>query len=1448
MPRITKKPKPRSKRRILRWIFRIVLIVMVFILALLTLLYFILRSDSFNQQALAYLRPQLQRMNLEVDEVDHVEIDLLGSIDIRGLSLRTSNDQQDPQNSQLKLKIKQLSSNYSLASLIGGILLFDSVEIEGLELELQQSLSPENTKNGEAPTEPLTLGKLEDLISNPALSIIVKDLHLQDISINLHLIDNDYSIRIKQHINLRSSISWDEHRLKGFMDLVVQPDTPSQGSAFQYSQVDNPEPLKILFNPSLENHFKWSLSYAEEPWKLNIETATLHLDLAEIQIQKHSSDGLMKLTKPGNFKVDINSKIASTGNNHTTGLSGIQSIFPLKIDSSLQNYSQLAANRTGDVSFDTSISHNLELSYEQLLNAPDAFFRQFKLNSEIALQLGESHIEQAHSKNHINGAALNIRSRVNRNKQTDPLTFNMNAALTTRSLDHQQQLKSSSAQGKEAISSFAVNLSPLMDITVKADIDEPDIFFEKSAIAPEQLLSSMTAKLQINSNIEALTGTLTSSTGKNEILSFNQQQLQIKANSDKGDFSLYEKFNLGQLIAPSLQHSIDIAQNFYLEGTLEQLDKLQFDSFGKLSTSQVSIKESPGDGVQTTSVQLTPSFSFTSRGQISNLWPLQKHALGMDVHFDHLLEIDNLALDIPQKGATVVKIHSPDSEVFIVGDLSDNYYDISSKMSFKALTFPQLSQAIDVDQNILLKGDYQARQAHLSLSTQLNQQPLLIADIPISNQPKALVLQPHIRSHISNNLRHIHPDAAKLLHEVGETKIELSNDTTLKHPADSALNLDFSHVMDWPITSIGRLRATQDKQSGKSKLQLGSPIVLDYGFSHNQNLKPSYRSHISLENTIVQYPPIDNPVTLSATLNNRFNWPLDIASSDATINIARKPFLQYQLSIEDKLKNFDMKSHWQMDTDLQLLQSLRTLEPLKLVGATSLDLSLDANLKHPYKSLSNTLSNSDDISSVFPALRGSLNLNGELSQSSKQRGLLLKLYRPLSFSQTLKFRGDKLTLAGQILAPSLKVEEQLSANSVDIQFNSILKPVNNPTEIQLEAQLQEAEINLLSATETEKQITAIGHLVTPLSLSLASSFENSYSYVELNDFHLNTGNSLLDITAAGSGSMQSHDGQIEMLMKSKLKPGLWEQPEVSGSGELLLPLDLTLIGGNKMTLGGEIQFDRLSLSSKDWRLSDVNGSITVDEELQLTPDQQLAFLYTIDTDPFQRVDYARIQPYLDDHSQLSIAQVSLDKNTLGPMSASLDIKQNLINLQKLNLDLLGGHLAGQLYVDTNPNGWKFGLLGRLNNIRFNQLLQTTSRLHEQEDNPVNARVAIEFDLNLYLLEGRIDISEISVLQLMQLLELIDPEYQDEQLSQVRSLLAVSSPRWISIDMRRGLMDLEIAMRKIPKTIKIQALPLTPLLRQITSTYLQQLQQIPLARSEPRQQNPVKIESVNSPED
>ncbi|SFV74847.1 hypothetical protein MNB_SM-3-191 [hydrothermal vent metagenome] len=257
-------------------------------------------------------------------------------------------------------------------------------------------------------------------------------------------------------------------------------------------------------------------------------------------------------------------------------------------------------------------------------------------------------------------------------------------------------------------------------------------------------------------------------------------------------------------------------------------------------------------------------------------------------------------------------------------------------------------------------------------------------------------------------------------------------------------------------------------------------------------------------------------------------------------------------------------------------------------------------------------------------------------------------------------------------------------------------------------------------------------------------------------------------------------------------------------------------------------FHHLSVYGKDFSLKDINGKITLNEEMNIYKDGNVSFNYLLKTNPFQRVDFSRIEPYLTTQEKLSIQKIKVKNITAGPLQAVVPIEQNVIRLQQFDMKLFGGNVAGQLYLDTTPKDWKFGVLMRVSRVDLRELLQDKNKF---KASLVSARVALEFSFAKRLLQGQIDITKISQSQLLQLLEIMDPQHKEAQLNKVRELLRYAYPKAVSIDMESGLLNLSISLSVLDNPIVIRGLPLSPLIERFSFDALQKIDKLPLTKEQ-----------------
>jgi len=446
-------------------------------------------------------------------------------------------------------------------------------------------------------------------------------------------------------------------------------------------------------------------------------------------------------------------------------------------------------------------------------------------------------------------------------------------------------------------------------------------------------------------------------------------------------------------------------------------------------------------------------------------------------------------------------------------------------------------------------------------------------------------------------------------------------------------------------------------------------------------------------------------------------------------------------------------------------------------------------------------------------------LDTDVRQSASKRGTLLHINKPIKLKQKLKWQAEAIQWDLGYVVNDLLLPDQLSVENLQgtISFSggSGLEP-NNGRVILTNPQ---GDLRLLAEEKADE--LELGSVLFPLNLDMTAAMIDEQ--VNLENFALDIGAKFIQITAKGSASIDGKNAQLESQLTTTLRQNFFPAKQMSGAGSMNIPLNLIMVDGEQVSIDGEVLFEQFALSSPEFAVKGLHGKIKLEEELLILPGK-IDFRYLIEHDPFQRVDFARVQPYLDNPA-LQMESVSAGDMTLGPMLSIMHLKQNIFQLQRLDLELFGGHLTGQFYLDANPGGWKVGLLSRISQLDPRLLLKADAQQKAGVYSPISVRTAIDFDVRKRLLQGRIDISEISREQLLQLLEVVDPKHEDEQLAHVRSALQLAYPEGVSVVMKQGLMDLSVELSALPKPIEVKGLPLTPLIQVFAGDILTELDKL-----------------------
>lgn len=851
--------------------------------------------------------------------------------------------------------------------------------------------------------------------------------------------------------------------------------------------------------------------------------------------------------------------------------------------------------------------------------------------------------------------------------------------------------------------------------------------------------------------------------------------------------------------------------------------QLAFEFAMQSDTAPIDVQQVAADGARLNS-RFSPRINLDGKGRIDAL-----------AQFLETESLDLLSLDSNQgiilkafslkQSLDGVSQHYRIAQPTISSSLQLHKNKIGSQTDIKLenIHASEFKTPISVTTRLDVATDTKLRQTQLTLASQVNQQALANIELSADNLAQHLMITHDIDAHIPNSLPQEWRELAELkdvLAQFGEPQIKMSGTANLQHDSTSIQAANVDLLPSWPIDAQGKINISQQRPpSDPEGIHLAKPLMIDYSLAHQQGQQTI---KLDVDAASVKTPPLLEAMPLRLTLDSQLDWPLTQAKLQGHLAIDQQQAMRYTLSMSDLPQRLAMQGQFDITADPDWSRYLAELQELNSIGEINTQWQLDGHVLHPFEQLS--------TQSITPELlleqTAKLNIKARFTQSDKQRGSELHLFQPVEFNQQIDLADGLLSLASKFSIPDAQLPKLLDIKDLNGQLDVKLPASETPNQIDLSLQLTPADLNLHLAEEEadfpDKQV-ALGPLLTPFSLNIQAS--QSDEALLLDQFSLRSGSPFLSLDAFAQADAAGENGQLESQLTLQLDHRLSSDPEYAAQGRIELPLKVNLVNGEQLSLDGDMHIEQLNLKLGPTTLANLRGQLKIEEEL-LWDGELIEFRYLVPADPFQRVDYSLVQPYLASHS-LSFDKFTDQHIEAGPGSAGISLKQNLFRLQPFDLELFGGHVAGQLYFDASPNAWQLGLLSRITEVDLRQLLPPDSPLRGDELSPVSARTAITFDIQKRLMEGRIDVTQISRAQLLQMLEVIDPDYQDPQLATVRSALRLAYPETLRIKMYSGLMDMEVKVSALPSPITVRNLPLTPLINHFGEAEFQSLETLPI---------------------
>lgn len=300
------------------------------------------------------------------------------------------------------------------------------------------------------------------------------------------------------------------------------------------------------------------------------------------------------------------------------------------------------------------------------------------------------------------------------------------------------------------------------------------------------------------------------------------------------------------------------------------------------------------------------------------------------------------------------------------------------------------------------------------------------------------------------------------------------------------------------------------------------------------------------------------------------------------------------------------------------------------------------------------------------------------------------------------------------------------------------------------------------------------------------------------------------VAATGGGLVDSLTvaGQVRVGFGKPAAPGGGTQ-KVKAEGYLRFPWRLIRSSKARFVFKGDVDFDRISVDAGKFQVKNIKGTVPIEEDLVWGGGASLHFARLIERNPFERVDYSSIRNYLTDFPiNFRIDRLLAMDRSVGPLMSNIQIKQNMILINHYDLSLFDGKVAGSFYFDANHS--EVGLLSRLTGLNPVRLLEKAAA-KEKKSGILGGRAAVLYRIRRSMLEGRVDITDIGGQQLITLINVIDPTFQNGNLNKARFALRVAYPKYVGLRFSQGLLDMDLDFGGVNLSIPVRGVPLAPIL-------------------------------------
>ena len=925
------------------------------------------------------------------------------------------------------------------------------------------------------------------------------------------------------------------------------------------------------------------------------------------------------------------------------------------------------------------------------------------------------------------------------------------------------------------------SMSSLSDTTPQST-DTTKIAFNKVSLQPNLLLEAHTDKNQFNLNVQLdksqflLDGvSLSSESGPEK----NRLNVTLKNLSSKQDLKVARSGVVNVADGwTGLLRGLGTAGQLSLNASGLALDE-RLTTAKKTSSTTTSLEH----------VKLNEKWDFeldNSPDFVRHNWTLDQRA-----------ELKNLSAFLSDAG----KLSLQEAILTTTSKVKQGTGDLDFRVGLEKLQHPSLSAPASFEQSGQAKLSAPGNSLDLDMTTKLNGRKILGVLASTKDTGSDLDCQLKFATSAPQSLAEVIPSSASLgqlgwPEATGTLKLNILHSEPLNQ-----FNTNNWHQLQSSLKSDVLIKPSIPTNPAEQLSFRSAKLAAEVSLAKRTSAQKTNKLLASLDFHVDE---LGHPMLAALTSiqsHNNVNADLGRESSgvfEHKISTNGDPLITMTTKWTDKPGQMNLNHELLIKTSQKLIASLRNPGPLASIGDLTIKGDHKFDVKHRESSVLGINSKN------FKTVSAVADLSQTLEQKTDDNGKTLFLIKkPLKIQSSAKLNAGSFDLKTTLDASALAYGKLATVSGVKGDFGAKLNDIREPTKADLNLNFAVKMVEFLT---TSQGPATFDRSLKDLTFRAGAVLNNDVIAIQTMDGGLKDGT----IRVSGQGEFKTAgSGQLDGQISSRL---LDEKSIISGSGQFLAPFKIILFDKERLSFEANPSFENFSVVIGDFAAKNVNGTITVLEELKLEKDGKIGFLYLKSQNPFARVDYENVEPYVEEKSQLTFDQVSWKHIVVGPMVQSFEIRQNLVLLNDLKMDLLDGSMVGRFYLDLHPSRLRTGFLGRFSGIKPELLKAPDRRSAPKDWAPLAGRMAIDFDMRKRLAGGRMDFTQIGKRQLLSLLDALDPDFKDTQVALARNGLRIAYPRAVGIDMDHGLMDLKIALDgAFSKDVAVRSLPLSALI-------------------------------------